>query len=146
MLKKYRVSLSWILVVIWMILIYMLSAQPVAQSSNLSGGVTGFVMGINTENAKFHQLDHLVRKNAHLFNYMILGIVVMSAMLRSGISGHKVKAIAFSLCALFAVSDEFHQLFVSGRGATGKDVLIDSVGTLIGIGLYSLIARLIKRR
>ena len=32
-----------------------------------------------------------------------------------------------------ARSDEFHQLFVPGRGAQVKDVLIDTAGAIVGI-------------
>jgi VanZ family protein len=145
MLNKYRIFLSWTLVVVWMILIYMLSAQPVDQSSHLSSGITEFIMGTTMEHAQFQRQDHLVRKNAHLFNYMILGMLVMNAMRRSGMSWSKAIALVFGLCALFAASDEFHQLFVPGRGAAGKDVLIDSLGALIGISLYGLIARMGRR-
>ena len=38
-------------------------------------------------------------------------------------------ALAFSL--LFAVSDEYHQTFVPGRGGTWTDVAIDSSGAFL---------------
>jgi VanZ family protein len=55
MLNKYRIFLSWTLVVVWMILIYMLSAQPVDQSSHLSSGITEFIMGTTMEHAQFQR-------------------------------------------------------------------------------------------
>jgi len=44
-------------------------------------------------------------------------------------------------CALYAVSDEAHQLLVSGRGGQLSDALLDSVGVAVGIGLYRIISR-----
>lgn len=87
------------------------------------------------------RLNHVVRKNAHFFTYLILGILMMNAMRRSGMSGYKVLAQSMGLCALFAISDEVHQLFVLGRGAQVKDVLIDSVGAIVGVILYRLTRR-----
>jgi VanZ family protein len=34
---------------------------------------------------------------------------------------------------LYAISDELHQLFVPGRSASLKDVLIDTLAALIGV-------------
>jgi VanZ family protein len=42
-------------------------------------------------------------------------------------------------CILYAISDEVHQLFVLGRGAQVVDVLIDSLGAFVGIGMYRVI-------
>ena len=37
----------------------------------------------------------------------------------------------------FAVSDEIHQTYVSGRTGQFLDVVIDSIGTLVGIFIYT---------
>ncbi|MFB5086044.1 VanZ family protein [Psychrobacillus sp. PGGUH221] len=34
-----------------------------------------------------------------------------------------------------------HQIFVLGRGAQVRDVLIDSIGAAVGIGAYMVIGR-----
>jgi len=36
------------------------------------------------------------------------------------------------VAVLYAVTDEFHQLFISGRSAQVTDVLIDGIGAFIG--------------
>ncbi len=125
----------------------MLSAQPAVQSGHLSRGVTEFIVGSDAsiDDDFIDRLDHRVRKNAHLFTYLILGVLMMNALRRSGISGYRVIVLSFVICALYAGSDEVHQLFVQGRGAEVKDVVIDSVGALLGIGLYSLMAKVGKR-
>ena len=56
------------------------------------------------------------------------------------------KAMVFSLwtCALYAVSDEIHQLFVSGRSCQLTDVLLDSAGAFVGHLLYQLKLRVFR--
>jgi hypothetical protein len=50
--------------------------------------------------------------------------------------------LAAILCALFAISDEYHQTFVPGRGGTWTDVVIDCVG----FGLAALLAWIFEAR
>jgi len=40
--------------------------------------------------------------------------------------------------------DEVHQLFVPGRAGQVKDVILDSAGAGVGIGVYLLICKLFK--
>lgn len=135
---------NWIPVILWMIIIFMFSAQPASDSNHLSVGFTeaiidalGKVLPINIEistvNNIVGKLNHLIRKLAHFTVYMILGVLVSRALIRSKIA--KVFLISFLICALYAASDEFHQLFVPGRGGQLKDVLIDSGGAVFGIAV-----------
>ncbi len=47
---------------------------------------------------------------------------------------------AFAFSALYAASDEFHQLFVPGRAGLFSDVAIDSCGAALGSALAALVA------
>ena len=38
-----------------------------------------------------------------------------------------------SICLVVAATDEFHQTFVASRGALPMDVLIDSIGAILGL-------------
>lgn len=148
--NKLIISLYGIVVLVWMILIFTLSSQPAHQSNHLSRGVTEFIVEIvekvtSKDGIDISRLNHMARKNAHFFTYLILGILVMNTMRRSGMSGYKVLALSIGICVLFAGSDEVHQLFVLGRGAQIKDVLIDSAGAIVGVILYSLMAGMTKQ-
>ena len=88
--------------------------------------------------------NHIVRKNAHFFAYLMLGILVIYALRKSGVYGYRSVVIALGVCVLYAVSDEVHQLFVPGRGGQVQDVIIDSAGVSVGIGLYWVISRLVN--
>ena len=48
--------------------------------------------------------------------------------------------------ALYAATDETHQLLVDGRGGSALDVLLDSSGVLAGVLLAMLLIREIRKR
>lgn len=144
-----RKILSWTVVILWMAVIFNLSAQVAEQSNQLSTGLTEiiaktierFVPNINFDISSF---NHIVRKNAHFMAYLLLGILVLNALRRSGLYGHKSIILALLICILYAISDEAHQLFVPGRGGQLKDVIIDSAGAGVGIGVYLMILKHIR--
>ena len=132
-------------------LIFSLSHQTVIQSSELSAGITEVIIekvekvfpNMEFNLASFH---HIVRKNAHFSIYLMLGFLVAYALGEIGVQGYRLIELSLLVCVLYATSDELHQLFVSGRGAQVKDVLIDSAGAIVGIGLYWGICRIMKSR
>lgn len=90
-------------------------------------------------------LPNAIRKHAHFFIYLVLGILVKNALNNSGIAGVKGIGISLLICALYAVSDEFHQVFVPGRGGRLSDVFIDSSGAGIGL-IVSVLFNKIRRK
>jgi VanZ family protein len=128
-----------------------MSAQPANQSNNLSTGVTEKVIEtvkkvIHNNDLNIETLNHLIRKSAHFSAYLVLAILVLNALRMGGPLKGKSFVLAFVICALYASSDEFHQLFVPGRGAQVTDVCIDSSGAIVGIGLYILWRTFSKKR
>lgn len=143
--------ISWITVLLWMALIFVLSSQVAEQSNQLSTEITAVIVKTVAKIAPQAEFDmesinHIVRKNAHFFAYLVLGILVINALRISGVNGYRGVAIALGICVLYAISDEVHQLFVPGRSGEVRDVLIDSAGASVGIGVYLLMGRLIKLR
>ena len=59
-------------------------------------------------------------------------------------SDEKSMAIATAICVLYAVSDEFHQYFIANRAGRFGDVLIDSIGAMLGITITMLILLIMK--
>ncbi|WP_339226911.1 VanZ family protein [Oceanobacillus sp. FSL K6-2867] len=140
-------TLSWAAVILWMGLIFYLSHQPAAESSELSTGVTEIVLSIiekmvPNEGLDVNRIHHLIRKNAHFFIYFFLGMLVLYALRKSKGTGYQTIGLAMLICVLYAISDEVHQLFVPGRGAQVMDVLIDSGGASVGIVSYLLLGQL----
>lgn len=142
-------TLSWAAVILWMGLIFHLSHQAAAASRELSTGVTEIVLAfiekvVPNEDLDVSSIHHIIRKNAHFFIYFFLGMLVLHALNMSKGTGCKTIGLALLICVLYAISDEVHQLFVPGRGAQVKDVLIDSAGASVGIVGYLLLSRLIN--
>ncbi|MFA9559301.1 VanZ family protein [Evansella sp. AB-rgal1] len=136
--------LSWVAVFLWMLLIFHFSHQPANVSSELSGGVTDVIVNavekvIPIQEVDVSNLNHMVRKNAHFFIYFVLGFLVIHALRQGKVRGKWGIVFAMVICILYAISDEVHQIFIPGRSGEIRDVLIDTVGSTFGIGLYLLL-------
>ena len=47
---------------------------------------------------------------------------------------------------LYASTDEIHQLFVPGRSGMVRDVFIDSIGGIIGVGITFIYENIKKKK
>jgi len=72
----------------------------------------------------------LIRKAGHVIEYFILGILFFQAFRGNSVQKLDLRwAIYATICVVcYAVTDEFHQSFVSSRTASIIDVGIDSAG------------------
>jgi VanZ family protein len=101
---------AWLPVAVWAAVIFTLSSIPSLDS------------GLDT-------WDTVLRKLAHLAEYAVLGALLYRALRR--------EPAAIALGSLYAVTDEVHQAFVSGRQGSPLDWLIDTVGVVAGALLLS---------
>ena len=89
------------------------------------------------------RVQFFVRKVGHLSEYAILAILFWRA-LRHGTGWQTKMSMSFIaawfVCAVFAVTDEFHQSFVPSRTSSPIDVMIDIWGALIGLVMCLLFA------
>ncbi len=148
--KNLHIILSCAAVILWMILIFALSAQPAVQSNRVSKKVTEAIIKIVNKiipgsDFKALNANRFIRKNAHFFVYLILGILTSVAVRKFGVVGVRTMGLVLLICILYALSDEFHQTFVPGRGPQIKDVLIDGAGAVVGSSLYAAIININKR-
>ena len=81
-------------------------------------------------------LNRIIRKLAHLTEFTILGGVLYVVLRRYIEYGTVVKTIGVGI--VIASLDEFIQLFSLGRSSQLSDVLIDTVGIIIGISVVKL--------
>jgi VanZ family protein len=109
---------AWLLVAVWAGVIFALSAVP-----NL-----GTDLGV---------WDTILRKAAHVTEYAVLGLLLLRALGR--------EAPAFLLGVAYAITDEIHQHFVSGRHASPIDVAIDSAGVALGVVVFAAARRRLSR-
>jgi len=77
-----------------------------------------------------------VRKNAHAFEYLVLSILVSTALFVNNKKGKAVLVYIMFICLLLAVLDEYNQKFSINRTSSVGDVLIDFGGSLIGLALF----------
>lgn len=136
--------IPWLLVIFWMALIFNLSHQQAYKSNRLSKGATEIIVETIEKVApnivvNKRSFNNTLRKNAHLFAYFVLGILVTNALRSSGVTGYRAMGLAIFICVLYAISDETHQLFIPGRGGQVKDVIIDSAGAIVGVLGYRII-------
>lgn len=131
-----------------MVIIFAFSMDNSVQSTKKSEGVIIQVSSILGLDFNEKQQQHLikfffvpVRKAAHFFIYFVLGIALISFLREFSISVRKIILLSIFLAFLYACSDEFHQLFVSGRSGQFSDVLLDTLGASTGIGIYYLLFR-----
>lgn len=142
-------------VLLWAGFIFYMSSRTADNSSAMSEGFTKTVMSVFPQ---FNQLDEsaklqtilnlqfIVRKTAHTFIYLVLGGLAASLSFCYPARASILFSRAAAGCLLYAVSDEFHQLFVPGRSCEARDVLIDFCGSLAGIGLAFFIRHLLAKR
>ena len=136
-----KIIIKILLVILWMILIFCFSNQVSDDSTRLSDGfIKNTICKVNKGdcNKTIEKTFTPVRKCAHFCVYLILGLLVMNCF--------KIdkKYVLYSLliCLLYSISDEIHQIFVSGRSGEVLDVLIDTCGSFLGISaLYKFKSR-----
>jgi VanZ family protein len=71
--------------------------------------------------------DTLLRKLAHIAEYAILGGLMLRAV--------RSAPAAVLLASAYAVTDEVHQAFVTGRHGSPLDWLVDTAGAVLGVAL-----------
>lgn len=83
--------------------------------------------------------DFITRKAAHVFVFGVEAALVATAA--AAFLLPRPALIGLAVAVAYGAVDEFHQGFVAGRSAAVTDVLIDSVGALIGVATWSYLAR-----
>ncbi len=80
--------------------------------------------------------DIILRKLAHMFVFGVLARLLARALSESTFwSWKRIFTWSLVLAFLYACSDEYHQSFVPGRGAAAGDVLIDTLGAWLALGI-----------
>lgn len=146
---KKKAIILWILVLLWMIVIFSFSNADGYNSTSKSKEVTYKIVDTiekkKTElekKAKVEKLHPRVRKIAHAIEYAILCILLILALEATNISNNRVYLTALLTCIVYALTDEVHQLFISGRTGELKDIIIDTAGATIGLLIYDFIYKM----
>ena len=117
MSKGIQIVRLWLPVLLVMLAIFLVSAQP-------SSGLPNFVWA-----------DRLVKKSGHMIGYALLALSHWRALQFR----QEKRWLVWGFALLYAMTDEFHQSFVPGRHPSVWDVLIfDNFGALISLWLVGL--------
>ncbi len=77
-------------------------------------------------------IDYVLRRCAHIVEYMVLMLLVFRAVQHGrNRLRWKTALLALVICVAYAATDETHQLFVPGRTASIRDVMLDSTAALV---------------
>lgn len=164
-----------ILIIIWMITIFLFSSQDGMESENTSDIITNRLVNETIENnieieenvdntnneninnsvnvAKYNyefemykgEVRLVVRKSAHFIIYLVGGFLLFNFFRTYNISLRNQIIYAILGIILYASSDEFHQLFVNGRTARVEDVLLDTLGAIVGILLNLICLKIVYK-
>lgn len=124
----------WLPLILWLTLIFVLSHQDKSDTSRTSGLVL-WLLSLLPIDPSFLELDAVkifIRKSAHFTEYFVLAIFFFR-MYWWYVERRAAYFLAFGSAVLYSMTDEFHQTFVPGRGASILDVGIDSTGAFLGI-------------
>ena len=145
---------SWILVIIWMIIIFMFSNMDTIKSNGTSKEMInkvvettietsnniGIIEETPTEEEKQNIINNLnlpLRKIMHFTEYLILSLLLLNALTKTKIQNKYF--ITIIICFIYAITDEYHQTFIDGRTGQFIDVLIDTTGSILGLIIYNKI-------
>lgn len=86
------------------------------------------------------ELDVNINDILHICEYTLLSLLIAF-----GFSG-KVRSVYLILVTIiYAILDEVHQYFVPNRYFSFYDILLDSIGVILGFLFYVILTNLIKR-
>lgn len=146
-------NLAGVLAIMWMCIIFAFSAQTKEESGAVSQSFTYQLVSntrtffnLDLSDARVKEIadaiEGFVRKAAHMTEFGILSVLIFiwigqweMSLLRHGLT-------ASGAAAVYAASDEIHQLFVPGRSGRFSDVCIDSAGAVLGVVVFVVIVKL----
>lgn len=103
------------------------------------------ILHLSVSSTTFHHLDTLQRKVAHLIVYGIFAVLLYGAFGGRDSFRRRRTFWCILIAAGYALTDEFHQIFVPGRNASLVDCGIDTVGATVALLLVNQGQRVLRR-
>lgn len=138
-LKRYQGWLRWLPALLLAIAIFVFSATPGDELHDTYASFEATIQVVTTPAvtpaepatvAGSPTVDFF--KMGHVIGYFGLGIAVWYGL---SVRSRWSPSVALILCGLYSISDEFHQMFVPGRSASPRDILIDTLAALLGLAI-----------
>lgn len=140
-----RRVISFVLLIIWMIVVFLFSGESGQNSGNTSRNVTIKIVNIITKYQEFSEDEKLelvekihpvIRKLAHYTLYTIGGVLIINYIDKLKIKKNKETIYSIIFGIVYATSDEIHQYLVPNRSMQIKDICIDTLGVITGIIIF----------
>lgn len=138
-LKKLR---AYLLLILWMGIIFQFSHQP--NSGETTYNVIENILPCIKENSIIEMINFIIRKSAHLTEYFILALLTVSLLKEYTKKQIIIFIITLLFCFSYAVTDEYHQLFIIGRTSSIRDIFIDTTGSIIYLIIHFIYIKIIK--
>jgi len=146
-MKRGRMLRAWGLCILWMAVIFSMSAMTGRASGEQSGVLARLLSSLFSMfsgTVEQGEIEFIIRKGAHVSEFALLFALYFRALYLSekkhcGIS-------AFALTVLYAATDELHQFFVPGRSANAADVMIDAAGALTAWIILAAVQKTARRK
>jgi len=165
-----KILVSWTIVIVWAGVIFYLSSKTADQSTVQSRGVIGVFTGmfgtVIQNDEVMETVDGIVRESAHGVEYLILGVVLFNALFitlnyrkqeeelltaQTGIECRdkyrwlNCMICSILICCIYALTDEIHQIPIPGRTFQIMDLIIDTIGSIIGSVLMCVFYKVRKK-
>lgn len=94
------------------------------------------------ERGYFKFVEFLIRKLTHFVGFGCIALGIYFAWGKRRFAA----GIAIAGTALIAILDEFRQSFTPGRMMSGQDVILDTAGAIVFVGIVALVKKIFKRQ
>ena len=140
-------TLSWIAVIVWAVLIFVASAKsgmdfdtgngPLELARRWLADVLSSLMGRPVDPSPI----------GHFSEYLVFGALLFNALrMHLRMRPSRVALCAIAIAAAYAVTDEFHQMFVPGRECDLIDWLVDVAAAAIAASAFAAVLQNRDRR
>jgi len=132
-----RLLKNWLPVFIWLGVIFVASTDLMS-AEHTSRFIVPFLRWLKPDISPeaLASIHFIVRKCAHLGEYAVLALLLLRAAIFMTNLKRSLTILFVSVwvaCLFVAATDEFHQTFVASRGASARDIMIDSGGAILGL-------------
>jgi VanZ family protein len=134
----------WLPLLLWLGVIFV-GSTDLMSAEHTSRFIIPFLQWLKPDisPATLASIHFVVRKCAHVSEYAVLGLLLLRAAIRMTNQNRSMSVLYVSVwiaCLFVAITDEFHQTFVISRGASVRDIMIDSAGAILGLLIGAVFA------
>lgn len=145
-LKWLKINIYGLLSALLMLIIFLFSSQTGNESYHLSSELEKFCSSIFGIGYIVHTFN--IRKIAHFILYALLGTCLFTHIRYTYYFSNKYKyyIVPLMITFIYAITDELHQLFISGRSGNAYDVFIDVSGCLLALVINFIVITILEKR